>query len=343
MPWSARAAVGVSGFAVDSGGDFARQWVADQSFTVQATRYLWLSGGFRSRETQVPGLGRPFRELGSVHLSVALQAYPEAVYLLAAGRYTSSPGSARIDDSLVLSEMLNGYLPLSEPGLIAGPSGLVGALLRLRLFGGEALTGFEYFRPGRAEPLEGSVLYPAPFLSLSGQFRHVRNVEYNFRIRFLYFLDETAENRVPAHREGSMVFAEYSALGMGERRAWDTEVGAAAKLTDRNRRNSLRVDPPLAAANDNLQRSWLGLRWRFWQKRSRVWTGLRGEALYRLEDSEIGYEARWEWGLARPLWKEHWTDVRIHGLGAGFDGVSYWGGGMTLAFSLRHFGGAASP
>lgn len=344
MPWSSRTGISGFGFQPDTGAATDYQWSLSQSLTVQANRYLWLHGGYRAVETEAPGFSQPYREWGSVQIGAVAQVFPDLLYFLAAGNYVLGHTTLPLSDSVPLSQILNGYSPLPDPGFLSAPSGLLGLLLRLPILAGDALLGANYDRLGRVDPFDTLAFTPASCFSLSAQY-HFQNegVEHAARARLFLFTGEITADAIVAHQEGPLLEAEYAVDGAGADHGWDAGLGLAYKWIDDNRRVRLNVAPEEAAGNDNLQRVWLDLRWRPWRQRTRLWTGVRGQLLYQEDTQDLGYEARWECGWERLLEGEHPVEFQLHLLYAAIAGVTYRGAGLSMDFAFRHLGAQPAP
>ncbi len=343
MPWTLRTAESLYGDQPDTGSASEYQWITYQSFTVQASRYLWLHLGFRAAETQIAGLSQPYREDGSLKLAAVGEVLPDLLYLMAAGNYALGHTVLALSDSLPLSNALNGYSPLPDPAFLAVPSGLLGMLLRLPWFSGHLEVGADFYRPGTMHVFDTVAFSPAAFISLQTLYRFTTDsVEHQARLRFFLFNGEETQDKSTAHQEGPMLDGEYDVEGTGPHHALDAGIGAAWKWSDENRPLRLDVPPQTAPDDDNLQRLWGDLRWRPWQGRTRLWTGLRVEALYEVAGDHAGYTARWECGGERLLGKRHPLEISGYALSAEFAGVAYLGGGVQVALSFRHLGSPPS-
>lgn len=340
LPWTLRSrAGGVS--EVGGQGERAYQWSAYQGMTLQAAQPIWIHAGLETREDRPRGLSAAMTQWGVLKTSVGLEILRGFLYATAGGTLPLQASDLPLSDSAALSNYRNQPALLPDGGALLPASLHGGGLVRIAREDWEVSATLSYLRPGRLEVLREAAFYPAPQLSVGGQWDHGRpGVGHQLKWKVTFFGDETNSRRVAAHREGSLWQMRYRVAGLGERDAWDLGFSAGLRTTDRNRKVLIAVDPELSAINDNFQRVALEQAWRVGRGQvpplaleSR--TGL----LWMPEPVEWGFEqnlsAAYRFLTGRGWQAEVWTQARYL-LWQEEDG---WALGGGLSFILRHAGG----
>lgn len=341
-PWIAHSSLEVfyQHTPAEPGRPYPYQASLYQGFTIQSLSFAWFHLGLRTRETYAYGFDEPYQEPMVLKLQGSAELLPGLAYASLGGNIPLMADKLDLGDTLALYQSLNGYSPFPGQDFLSPTAVQVAVFGRYAWSNLTGMAGASYARRSLYRGLPDEGFYPAAYFDFFARILYQgASARHRLDGRASLYGDEESDERIPAHREGSLFQVRYEWLKSLRKVGWQLGAGAAGKPPDRNRRIKLKSELEPARRDDNLQRAYGEAAVTWVPSPDILWRAhLLPKAVFGWNGEHGGYEAEAGLTLGLKVWEYHRLRATGTMVTGQFDDRKYLGFGFRAEFAFRHLG-----